>query len=82
MASSTTTTTTTPAPSVADAHEAAVTGDGVREVKYAFAFKKNDWESYHEFRPSYPASMWRTWMEYHRAKGGRFENAHDIGSGT
>jgi hypothetical protein len=68
-------------PHVADAHEAVIKADGTREVKYAFALKKNDWDRYHEFRPPYPPSMWRTWMEYHREHGGQFRDAHDIGSG-
>ena len=65
-----------------DAHEDALGSDGRREVKYAFAFKKNDWESYHEFRPVYPPSMWRTWMKYHKEHGSGCQDAHDLASGS
>lgn len=63
------------------AHEISVSEDGRSEVKYPFAFKNLDWDEYHRFRPQYPDSMFKTWLDYHREHSGRFQTAHDIGAG-
>lgn len=50
-----------PSTALEDAHEADVSPNGRREVKYPFAFKGLDWEAYHRFRPLYPDSMFNMW---------------------
>lgn len=63
------------------AHEASELTDGRREVRYPFAFKNLDWDAYHRYRPQYPDSMIKTWLDYHSEHGGKFQCAHDIGAG-
>lgn len=65
-----------------DAHEATLSRDGRREVKYPFAFRNHDWDEYHRYRPRYPDSMLKMWTSYHRERGGEFRCAHDVGAGT
>ncbi|CAM1509794.1 Fc.00g001290.m01.CDS01 [Cosmosporella sp. VM-42] len=36
------------------------------------------WDEYMEFRPPYPPSMWKLWLDYHQ---GPLESAHDVGAG-
>ncbi len=67
--------------SLADRHESQEAADGKKDVRYPFAFKNLDWQEYHRYRPTYPESMWKTWLDYHKSHGGGFETAHDIGSG-
>lgn len=50
-----------PSNALEEAHEADVSPNGRREVKYPFAFKDLDWEEYHRFRPLYPDSMFSMW---------------------
>lgn len=38
-----------------------------------------DWKHYINHRPSYPDSMWRQWLAYHK---GPLLSAHDIGTGS
>lgn len=65
-----------------EAHETYETRSGKREVKYPFAFKQLDWDVYHRYRPRYPDSMLKMWLDYHREHGnGQFHWAHDIGAG-
>ncbi|KAL2274998.1 hypothetical protein FJTKL_02599 [Diaporthe vaccinii] len=65
-----------------EAHEADMSPNGKREVKYPFAFKNLDWEEYHRFRPLYPDSMFSMWLSYHRNQcNGIFRSAHDVGAG-
>lgn len=65
-----------------EAHETYETRHGKQEVKYPFAFKHHDWDEYHRYRPHYPDSMLKMWLDYHREHGnGIFHQAHDIGAG-
>ncbi|KAK7739057.1 hypothetical protein SLS53_005955 [Cytospora paraplurivora] len=54
---------------------------GKREVKYPFAFKHLNWDEYHLYRPCYPESMLKMWLDYHREhSNGELRLAHDIGA--
>lgn len=53
-----------PPTALEEAHEADVSPNGRREVKYPFAFKGLDWEAYHCFRPVYPDSMFNMWSVF------------------
>lgn len=45
---------------------------------YLFASSKNVWDHYLQYRPSYPDSMWHSWLDYHR---GPLDTIHEIGTG-
>ena len=36
------------------------------------------WDDYMQYRPSYPPSMWKLWLDYHQ---GPLDSAHDVGAG-
>lgn len=44
----------------------------------AFSLPPNVWDHYIKYRPSYPNSMWNTWLDYHR---GPLVTAHEVGTG-
>ncbi|TQV99381.1 methyltransferase domain-containing protein [Cordyceps javanica] len=46
-----------------------------------FSLAQEAWASYKEHRPEYPQSMFDRWYDYHRAHGGKFDTAHDVGAG-
>lgn len=48
---------------------------------YGFGEKGYDWDRYARVRPKYPDSLCRQILDYHRAHGGSFDKAHDIGTG-
>lgn len=64
-----------------DAHEAIEADDGRLEVKYPFAFKNLDWDEYHRYRPRYPESLLKMWLDYHQEHDGKFSCAHDVAAG-
>ncbi|CAN8101003.1 unnamed protein product [Discula destructiva] len=45
---------------------------------FAFSVKTDSWDHYAKYRPSYPESMWSTWLEYHQ---GPLDTIMDVGTG-
>lgn len=45
---------------------------------HSFSLGQDTWESYMMYRPPYPASMWKMWLDYHR---GPLDAIHDLGTG-
>lgn len=43
-----------------------------------FALKAGDWDHYVTYRPAYPESMWKTWLEYQQ---GPLDSLLDVGTG-
>ncbi|KAF3764669.1 S-adenosyl-L-methionine-dependent methyltransferase [Cryphonectria parasitica EP155] len=48
------------------------------DKKFAFSVKTDDWDHYARYRPSYPESMWTTWLDFHQ---GPLESIMDVGTG-
>ncbi|EGP85359.1 uncharacterized protein MYCGRDRAFT_105469 [Zymoseptoria tritici IPO323] len=46
-----------------------------------FQYASFDWESYMRFRPAYPPKVYSTVYDHHKANGGSFNSAVDIGAG-
>lgn len=46
--------------------------------KFAFSVKTDDWDHYAKYRPSYPESMWTTWLDFHQ---GPLDSLMDVGTG-
>lgn len=44
-----------------------------------YTMQASAWEHYLKYRPSYPDSMWSSWVSYHH---GPLQTIHDIGTGT
>ncbi|KAI9696881.1 MAG: hypothetical protein M1820_007956 [Bogoriella megaspora] len=54
----------------------------VHEKEFGFSESDFDWERYARVRPKYPQHLWNHILDHHRKHGnGKFEVAHDIGSG-
>lgn len=51
---------------------------GSTSPTFAFSVKTDSWDHYAAYRPSYPASMWATWLDYHR---GPLDSIMDVGTG-
>lgn len=45
---------------------------------FAFSVKTEDWDHYAQYRPSYPESMFQSWLDYHR---GTLDSIMDVGTG-
>lgn len=45
---------------------------------FAFSVKTDSWDHYAQYRPSYPDSMWSTWLAYHQ---GPLDSIMDVGTG-
>lgn len=45
---------------------------------FAFSVKTDSWDHYAKYRPSYPDSMWSTWLDYH---SGPLDSIMDVGTG-
>ncbi|PSR82785.1 hypothetical protein BD289DRAFT_436856 [Coniella lustricola] len=45
---------------------------------FVFSVKTDNWDHYARFRPSYPESMWISWLNFHQ---GPLESLMDVGTG-
>lgn len=52
--------------------------NGPDNSAYSFGMSKDAWESYLRFRPHYPDSQWRMWLDHHQ---GPLNVLHEIGTG-
>lgn len=49
---------------------------------FGFSSSAMSWASYSKYRPPYPKSLYDMIFSYHRSHSGRFDFAHDVGSGA
>lgn len=51
---------------------------GSADETFAFSVKTDSWDHYAKYRPSYPESMWSSWLDYHQ---GPLDSIMDVGTG-
>lgn len=54
------------------------TSTNTKKARDAFGLPLEEWERYLQFRPPYPDSQWKLWVEYHK---GALDVVHEVGTG-